>query len=75
MKPKTHSSRWLFALAAVVGLMGPVASAGEVKHIVKKTMDGRCLAPGHPEYWDTKIYVKKTSMRACVASGGREDKA
>lgn len=74
--PQPQSIRWFFlACAAALAIAGPVTSAGEVKHVVKKTMDGRCLAPGHPQYWETKIYVKKNSMRSCVASGGKEDKA
>lgn len=66
----------LLSAACVVGLVSaPGIAADNVKHIVKKTMDGRCLAPGHPSYWDTKIYIKKASMQACVASGGKQDRA
>ncbi len=66
----------LLSAACVVGLASaPGIAADSVKHIVKKTMDGRCLAPGHPSYWDTKIYIKKASMQACVASGGKQDQA
>lgn len=41
-------------------------------NLVKKTLDGRCLAPDHPEYWETNIYVAKPSMEACVKSGGKK---
>jgi hypothetical protein len=53
-------------------LVAPVPSAAEPEKLIKKTLDGRCLAPDHPEYWDTKIYVAKTSMEQCVASGGTD---
>ncbi|MCR9276384.1 MAG: hypothetical protein NXH85_00320 [Pseudomonadaceae bacterium] len=75
---KSRASFKAIALSAacVVGLIsGPGLAADNVKHIVKKTMDGRCLSSDHPSYWDTKIYIKKASMQACVASGGKQDRA
>ncbi len=42
--------------------------------MVKKTLDGRCLASTHKDYWETKVYVAKPSMAACVKSGGKAAK-
>lgn len=42
--------------------------------MVKKTMDGRCLASNHKDYWDTKVYVAKPSMAECLKSGGKQAK-
>ena len=39
--------------------------------MIKKTLDGRCLAPDHEDYWKTKVYVAKPSMEDCLKSGGR----
>ncbi|MGI9325396.1 MAG: hypothetical protein ACR2PZ_09275 [Pseudomonadales bacterium] len=41
---------------------------------IKKTLDGRCLAPDHKDYWETKVYVAKPSMEACIKSGGKPAK-
>ncbi|MDA1075693.1 MAG: hypothetical protein O3A63_13170 [Proteobacteria bacterium] len=55
-----------------VFLYSGAALAEPPAELIKKTLDGRCLAPNHPEYWDTKIYVAKTSMQACIESGGSQ---
>ena len=57
-------------LAAVLLLSASGLSYG-AEDMVKKTLDGRCLAPDHPDYWKTKVYVAKPSMEACIKSGGR----
>lgn len=41
---------------------------------IKKTLDGRCLTPDHKDYWETKVYVAKPSMEACIKSGGKPAK-
>ncbi len=60
-------------VAASFAALLATGSAAADDVLIKKTLDGRCLAPDHPEYWDTKIYVAKTSMDACVASGGKPE--
>ncbi len=52
-------------------LAGVCAADGDV---IKKTLDGRCLAPDHKDYWETKVYVAKPSMEACIKSGGKPAK-
>ena len=63
----SNAGRCSLALAA--GLLAVSAFAAE--DVVKKTLDGRCLAPDHPEYWKTNVYVAKPSMEECLKSGGR----
>ena len=64
----TNGTRILL-MAVVLLCSAGLAQAAE--DMVKKTLDGRCLAPDHPEYWKTKVYVAKPSMEACLKSGGR----
>ena len=66
---KTIATLTVAALCAV-GAIHVVADE-DIPELVKKTLDGRCLADDHPDYWDTKIYIAKPSMDACVASGGK----
>ena len=64
-----RTRRLLAAGAAVLACTAGVAFAAE--DMVKKTLDGRCLAPDHPEYWKTNVYVAKPTMEDCLKSGGR----
>lgn len=63
----------LSLLAGAMLVLGTgMAVANET--MVKKTMDGRCLAPEHKDYWETKVYVAKPSMAECIKSGGKPAK-
>lgn len=64
-------ARLLVATFAVAGLAALAGPAVAEETMIKKTLDGRCLAPDHKEYWKTKVYVAKPSMEACLKSGGR----
>ena len=71
--PRTRSSQKSLCLIALAALLvvGGTAHANKPNSPIKKTLDGRCLTPDHPDYWDTKIYIAKPSVEACVASGGQ----
>ena len=64
----TSIKRTALALAFAVAVAAPVSA---VDSPIKKTLDGRCLTPEHPDYWDTNVYIAKPSMDACLKSGGR----
>ena len=59
------------AAAALLLSCSTAVLADKPKSPIKKTLDGRCLTPDHPEYWKTKIYIAKPSVESCVASGGQ----
>ncbi|MFK7913046.1 MAG: hypothetical protein AB8B93_03960 [Pseudomonadales bacterium] len=61
-------------LAAVMLAISAAAPAVADESMVKKTMDGRCLASDHKDYWETKVYVAKPSMAECLKSGGKQAK-
>ncbi|MDP6469571.1 MAG: hypothetical protein QF921_06925 [Pseudomonadales bacterium] len=60
----------VFVGIVLAGATGHVAAA---EPFVKKSLDGACLPMSHPEFYETKIYVRKNTMQECVASGGKEE--
>ena len=63
------------SIKSVAVLLG-ILMAGQVaafEPFVKKTLDGACLAMSHPEFYETKIYIRKKDMQDCIASGGKEE--
>ena len=67
---KNKTACFAIAAALLVSMVG-TAYADKPKSPIKKTLDGRCLKPDHPDYWNTKIYIAKPSVQSCVASGGQ----
>ena len=61
-------------LAATLLAISATPSVFADESMVKKTMDGRCLASDHKDYWETKVYVAKPSMAECLKSGGKPAK-
>ncbi len=57
--------------AMLLTLSSGAAMADKPNSPIKKTLDGRCLTPDHPDYWETNIYIAKPSVESCIASGGQ----
>ncbi len=70
MQRKNSASTLLIAGALALLLCGN-AMADKPRSPIKKTLSGECLKPDHPEYWNTKIYIAKPTVEACIASGGQ----
>ncbi|MEM6708878.1 MAG: hypothetical protein AAF648_08850 [Pseudomonadota bacterium] len=64
--------RRILALSALIALCAGAQPLLAAESVIKKTLDGRCLAPNHPDYWKTKVYTAKPSMEACLKSGGKK---
>ena len=79
LRDNRHSIPYGFSLMSsiksVAVLLG-ILMAGQVaafEPFVKKTLDGACLAMSPPEFYETKIYIRKKDMQDCIASGGKEE--
>ncbi len=68
---RSSQTRMVSAFALTLMIAGPALAA---ETMVKKTLDGRCLDASHKDYWETKVYVAKPSMAACLKSGGKKAK-
>lgn len=66
-----RKSNHILLAALLLSLSSAVAMADKPVSPIKKTLDGRCLTPDHPDYWKTNIYIAKPSVESCIASGGQ----
>jgi hypothetical protein len=66
-----RKSNHILVAALLLALSSGTVLADKPKSPIKKTLDGRCLTPDHPDYWKTNIYIAKPSVESCIASGGQ----
>lgn len=63
----------LTALSATLGWAQDAPTQDPQAGAVKKTDQGVCMEPGHPEYTTATVTTSYPSMRACFLEGGRRD--
>jgi hypothetical protein len=72
MQQRSRLSTLAAGLASTCAGLLIAGTASAAEPFVKKTLDGMCMAMDHPAFYETRIYIRKSTMQECIASGGVE---